>query len=44
MLNKDGTRKLDENGDPIHTYSNDEIMSLARVWTGFDVSSGCMLC
>jgi hypothetical protein len=43
MLDKDGTRKLDENGDPIHAYSNDEIMSLSRVWTGFDVSSGCML-
>ncbi len=35
LLNIDGTEKLDENGDPILTYTNDEIMSFARIFTGF---------
>lgn len=36
LLNIDGTPKVDENGQPIPVYTNDEIMSFARVWTGFD--------
>ncbi len=36
LLNLDGTQKLDDNGQPIPVYSNDEIMSFSRVWTGFD--------
>ena len=36
LLNIDGTPKVDDNGQPIQVYSNDEIMSFARVWTGFD--------
>ena len=39
MLNKDGSRKLDKNGEWINAYTNDEIMSFARLWTGFDVSA-----
>ena len=39
MLNKDGSHKKDEHGEPIHAYTNDEIMSFARIWTGFDVRS-----
>ncbi len=33
-LNPDGTRKLDASGEPIPTYSNDDITELARVFTG----------
>jgi hypothetical protein len=35
-LNDDGTVQLDENGDKIPTYSNSDIMTFARAWTGFD--------
>lgn len=34
MLNNDGTTKQDANGEPIPTYSNNEITEYARVWTG----------
>ena len=34
-LNPDGTRRLDNRGEPIPTYSNEEITHLARVMTGF---------
>lgn len=34
-LNMDGTEVLDDNGDAIRVYSNDDIMEYARVWTGF---------
>lgn len=34
-LNIDGTAELDLNGQPIPTYSNDDITEYARVWTGF---------
>ena len=33
-LNHDGTMKLDEQGEPIPTYSNEDIQTLARVFTG----------
>lgn len=33
-LNQDGTRKLDENGQPIPTYVNDDIRQMARCLTG----------
>ena len=36
LLNIDGTPKLDQNKNPILVYTNDEIMSFARIWTGFD--------
>lgn len=35
-LNKDGTSQLDENGQRIPTYSNEDVMTFARSWTGFD--------
>ena len=35
-LNDDGTNQLDANGDKIATYSNEDIMTFARAWTGFD--------
>lgn len=35
ILNPDGTPKLDENGSPMQVYDNDDIMSFARGWTGF---------
>lgn len=38
-LNPDGTRKLDTNGEPIPTYSNDDITNLARVFTGVNYES-----
>ncbi|MEM1398182.1 MAG: DUF1800 family protein, partial [Pseudomonadota bacterium] len=33
-LNPDGTPVLDENGQPIETYNNDDITELAKVFTG----------
>jgi len=39
-LNLDGTPVLDDLGNPILAYTNDEIMSFARVWTGFDYQQG----
>ncbi len=34
-MNLDGSPKLDENGNTILAYTNDDIMSLSRAWTGF---------
>lgn len=34
-LNLDGTQIVDERGEPVHVYSNDDIVEYARVWTGF---------
>ncbi len=34
-LNNDGSRKLDGSGNPIPTYSNNDVMGLAKVFTGF---------
>lgn len=34
-LNDDGTVKLDGTGQPIPTYSNTDVMGLAKVFTGF---------
>ncbi|MGJ8697752.1 MAG: DUF1800 family protein [Verrucomicrobiaceae bacterium] len=39
-LNLDGSRKLDLDGQPIPTYSNDDITSLSRVFTGVNYESG----
>jgi uncharacterized protein (DUF1800 family) len=38
-LNLDGTAKLDANGDPIPTYSQDDIIGLSKVFTGFSWQS-----
>ena len=35
QLNDDGTQKLDGSGQPIATYSNTDVMGLAKVFTGF---------
>jgi len=35
QLNDDGTQKLDSTGNPIPTYSNTDVMGLAKVFTGF---------
>jgi uncharacterized protein (DUF1800 family) len=35
QLNPDGTQKLDPTGQPIPTYSNVDVMGLAKVFTGF---------
>ena len=35
-LNEDGTPVLDETGGTIATYDNEDIMSFARAWTGFE--------
>ena len=32
-----GTSKLDSENQPIPTYTNDDIMSFSRAWTGFDL-------
>jgi uncharacterized protein (DUF1800 family) len=34
-LNPDGTQKLDPTGNPIPTYSNNDVLGLAKVFTGF---------
>ena len=39
-LNLDGTPQLDEEGNTILAYTNDEIMSFARIWTGFEYQQG----
>ena len=39
-LNIDGTPVLDSEGQPIQAYTNEEIMSFARIWTGFDYQQG----
>ncbi|CAK9003037.1 STI1-like protein, partial [Durusdinium trenchii] len=36
-LNLDGSQALDGNGNPIPTYNNEDIMTLARVFTGLDL-------
>ncbi len=35
QLNDDGSQKLDQFGNPIPTYSNNDVMGLAKVFTGF---------
>jgi uncharacterized protein (DUF1800 family) len=35
QLNDDGSQKLDSTGQPIPTYSNLDVMGLAKVFTGF---------
>jgi uncharacterized protein (DUF1800 family) len=34
-LNNDGTLKLGSDGRPVETYDNDDVMALAKVFTGF---------
>jgi uncharacterized protein (DUF1800 family) len=35
QLNDDGTQQVDGSGNPIATYSNNDVMGLAKVFTGF---------
>jgi len=35
-LHPNGTRKLDAEGEPIVTYTNDDILDYSRAWTGFN--------
>ncbi len=35
QLNNDGSQKLDASGNPIPTYSNNDVMGLAAAFTGF---------
>ena len=39
QLNPDGSRKSDDNGNPIPTYDNRDIKELARVFTGLKANS-----
>lgn len=39
-LNMDGSRVLDEDGNPVETYTIDDIMSYASAWTGFEEHNG----
>ncbi|GLR17161.1 hypothetical protein GCM10007940_17760 [Portibacter lacus] len=39
-LNNDGSRKLDENNEPIPTYDNDDISEFSKVFTGLTWSDG----
>ena len=39
QLNADGTVKLDSRNEPIETYGNDDVIGLARVFTGWSWSS-----
>ena len=36
-LNKDGSRKTDENGDVVETYDNEDIQEFARLFTGMNL-------
>ena len=38
VLEIDGTVVVDELGHPVNTYDSDDVMSFARVWTGFQPS------
>ncbi len=38
-LNNDGTQILDGNGEPMATYTNEDILSFSRVWTGFNAQA-----
>ncbi len=38
-LRQNGTRRLDAGGNPIPTYGTDDILGLARVFTGFEAES-----
>jgi len=35
-LNPDGSQIIDDNGDPLRVYTNEDIVEYARVWTGFE--------
>lgn len=35
QLNRDGSKKVDENGEPLSSYDSADIMNMAKVWTGF---------
>ena len=39
-LNPDGTQQLDGSGNPIPTYSNTDVMGIAKVFTGFSWNMG----
>jgi len=36
LLNMDGTKVLDNNGEPVPSYTQDDVNELARVFTGLD--------
>lgn len=36
-LNDDATQKKDSKNEPMATYTNDDIVDFARVWTGFEL-------
>ena len=40
QLNMDGSAKRDENGKTILAYTNEDIESFSRAWTGFDQQQG----
>lgn len=40
QLNPDGTLKLNANGEPIETYTNDDVKGLAKVFTGWGQYKG----
>jgi hypothetical protein len=40
MLKSDGTYDTDVDGNPVPTYDNEDIMTFARIWTGFLRSKG----
>ena len=39
QLNMDGSPKRDEYGSTLLSYTNDDIMSFSRAWTGFTLQS-----
>lgn len=39
-LNPDGSRRLDASGEPIPTYGQDEVMGMAKVFTGWSWGNG----
>ncbi len=41
-LNRDGTPKINAAGNPVETYTQDDITNLARVFTGWDLDTSVM--
>eukprot|EP00586_Coscinodiscus_wailesii_P011040 CAMPEP_0172493050 /NCGR_PEP_ID=MMETSP1066-20121228/24373_1 /TAXON_ID=671091 /ORGANISM="Coscinodiscus wailesii, Strain CCMP2513" /LENGTH=895 /DNA_ID=CAMNT_0013263005 /DNA_START=387 /DNA_END=3071 /DNA_ORIENTATION=+ len=40
QLNMDGSKKLDDDGNPLHAYDSTDIMNMARAWTGLSRARG----
>ena len=44
MLNDDGTLQLDGNGNPIPTYTQDQVQAFAKAYTGWTYATSTAAC